>query len=30
MKRIICALALMLALCLGCALAEAETTTLLV
>ena len=30
MKKIICALALMLALCLGCALAAAETTTVLV
>lgn len=30
MKKIICALALVLALCLGCALAAAETTTVLV
>ncbi len=30
MKKIICALALLLALCLGCALAAAETTTVLV
>ncbi len=30
MKKIICMLAVMLALCLGCALAAAETTTLLV
>ena len=30
MKKIICALAVLLVLCLGCALAAAETTTVLV